>query len=139
MFPGAKLDRLNLLLSEEQRRAIEARSGVRVRSAELKVWKSSDGGLFIVDDVVGKHELITFALALTPAGAVRAIEILDYRESYGYEVRNADWRAQFIGKTGGAALKLDQDIRNISGATLSCRHVTDGVKRLLVTYDVALK
>ena len=112
---------------------------MRVRSAELKVWKSSDGGLFIVDDVVGKHELITFALALTPAGAVRAIEILDYRESYGYEVRNADWRAQFIGKTGGAALKLDQDIRNISGATLSCRHVTDGVKRLLVTYDVALK
>jgi len=28
---------------------------------------------------------------------------------------------------------------NISGATLSCRHVTDGVKRLLVLHDFVLK
>jgi Na+-transporting NADH:ubiquinone oxidoreductase subunit NqrC len=54
-------------------------------------------------------------------------------------VRNEAWRKQFTGKTSTASLKLGDDIRNISGATLSCRHVTDAVKRLLATYDIALK
>jgi outer membrane murein-binding lipoprotein Lpp len=31
------------------------------------------------------------------------------------------------------------DIRNISGATLSSRHVTEGIKRVLATYEVCLK
>ncbi len=35
-------------------------------------------------------------------------------------------------------MKLDADIRNISGATLSCRHVTEGVHRLLMVYEKAL-
>ena len=48
-------------------------------------------------------------------------------------------RAQFVGKNVSAPLKLSQDIKNISGATLSCRHITDGVKRILATYEIALK
>jgi Na+-translocating ferredoxin:NAD+ oxidoreductase RnfG subunit len=46
---------------------------------------------------------------------------------------------QFAGKTAADPLRLDGDIKNISGATLSCRHITDAVKRLLATYEVALK
>jgi len=64
---------------------------------------------------------------------------MDYRESYGFEVRSPAWREQFVGKTAADPVGLDQDIRNISGATLSARHVTDGVKRVLATYAVALK
>jgi Na+-transporting NADH:ubiquinone oxidoreductase subunit NqrC len=64
---------------------------------------------------------------------------MDYRETYGYEIRNAAWRRQFVGKRHGDSLKLDQDIRNITGATLSCRHITDGVKRLLAFHQVALR
>jgi hypothetical protein len=33
-------------------------------------------------------------------------------------------------------LQLGKNIRNVSGATLSCKHVTDGVNRLLATYDL---
>jgi hypothetical protein len=36
------------------------------------------------------------------------------------------------------ALKLTRDIQNISGATLSSKHVTDGVRRLVTTYAVLL-
>ena len=57
----------------------------------------------------------------------------------GYEVRNPEWRKQFVGKTAADPLRLNADIRNISGATLSSRHVTDGVKRVLATYAVALR
>ncbi len=35
-------------------------------------------------------------------------------------------------------LKLTEDIQNISGATLSSKHITDGVRRLLATYDLVL-
>jgi Na+-translocating ferredoxin:NAD+ oxidoreductase RnfG subunit len=76
---------------------------------------------------------------LEPDGRVRRVEILQYRESYGGEVANASWLAQFIGKTSGSALEVNQDIRNIAGATLSSRHVTEGVKRILAYYESHLR
>ena len=139
IFPGASFTPLKITLTAEQQKNIESRCGVRVRSRELQVWKASGGGWFIVDEVLGKHEYITYALGLGASGAVKQIEILDYRETYGYEVREASWRQQFIGKTASATLKLDADIRNISGATLSSRHITEGVRRLLATYEVVLR
>jgi Na+-translocating ferredoxin:NAD+ oxidoreductase RnfG subunit len=99
----------------------------------------SGGGWFIVDEVVGKHEFITYAVGLNANGSVKQIEVMDYRETYGGEIRNENWRTQFVGKTSQSQLKLDKDIKNISGATLSCRHITDGVKRLLAFYEIALK
>ncbi len=130
-------------LTREQMQAIEKNSGVHVRLSSQNVWEAKrDGkfiGWFIQDEVLGKHEFITWALALNTDGSVRQIEILDYRETYGYQIREANWREQFYGKKYGAALKLDVDIKNISGATLSCRHITDGVKRLLSVYELVLK
>jgi Na+-translocating ferredoxin:NAD+ oxidoreductase RnfG subunit len=93
----------------------------------------------VIDEVLGKHERIKYAVAIGPDGTVRQIEILDYRESYGYEVRDAAWRQQFVGKTAASTLQLGADIRNISGATLSSKHLTDGVKRVLAMYELALK
>jgi Na+-translocating ferredoxin:NAD+ oxidoreductase RnfG subunit len=139
IFPGAQLTRAFITLTKEQASAIEKKTGVNVRKTEVQVWKSADGGHFIVDEVVGKHEFFTIALGLNADSSVKQIEILDYKESYGYEVRNEAWRKQFTGKTATASLKLGDDIKNISGATLSCRHVTDAIKRLLTTYDIALK
>jgi Na+-translocating ferredoxin:NAD+ oxidoreductase RnfG subunit len=96
-------------------------------------------GWLIVDKVIGKAELITYAVAIDAGGAVKSIEILDYRETHGGEIRLAAWRRQFVGKTAQAPVRLDEDIRNISGATLSSRHVTDGVHRLLQLYDRTLR
>jgi Na+-translocating ferredoxin:NAD+ oxidoreductase RnfG subunit len=138
IFPGASFTQFPVTLTPDQQKNIESRSKVGVRSRELKVWKVSNGGWFFVDQVLGKHEYITYALGLTTNGAVKQIEILDYRETYGYQVRDEPWRQQFVGKTAASPLNLDQDIRNISGATLSSRHITDGVRRLLATYDVVL-
>ena len=108
-----------------------------------RVWKAEAGGrtagFFIFDRVVGKHLYIDYAVALTPAGAIHSVEILEYRESYGGEVRSSSWLAQFVGKTSGSALKINSDIRNISGATLSSAHVTEGVKRILATYGNRLR
>ena len=138
MFPGATLESAFITLTPDQMKAIEKASDVNVLSPNLKVWRASTGGWFIADQVVGKHEFIPFAVAIDEKGAVKSVEILEYRETYGDQVRNAAWRAQFVGKTHDAPLKLGTDIQNISGATLSSRHITDGVKRLLATYALVI-
>src|SRR5437762_3184999 len=131
MFPHQSLTPAFRQLQPAEIAAIKRASGAAPLSKDLRAWKTQDGGWFIVDRVVGKHEFITYAVALTRDGAVRSVEILEYRETYGGEVRNPNWRQQFVGKRFGAPLQLDKDIKNISGATLSSRHVTDAVRRLL--------
>jgi len=138
LFPGQALAPVAVTLDAAQARAIQQASGVRVRAPALKVWRSADGGWFYLDQVLGKHEMITYALALDAAGAVTGLEILDYRESYGGAVRNPKWRAQFTGKRYGAPLKLDVDVANLSGATLSSAHIADGVRRLLATHALVV-
>ena len=130
-------------VSDDQRKAIEDKSGVRQRWKKQAVWRAEKAGQllgwFIVDEVVGKHEFITYAAGLTPEGKVRGIEILVYRETHGYQVRNPEWRHHFEGKTLADPFKLEQDIPNIAGATLSCKNVTNGVKRLLALQQVMLR
>lgn len=132
-----------LELTREQRVFVEKAAGVRLRYNRQPVWQALVHdrliGWVVQDEVIGKHEFITYAVALDTAGAVLGVEILDYRETHGREVRNANWRAQFHGKKHGATLRLDNDIQNISGATLSCRHITEGVRRILALHEVALQ
>jgi len=137
MFGSRPLTPLPLALSPADVAAIERDSGVKVYAASLRGWKA-DNGYFFVDAVVGKHDLIDYAVALSLDGKVRQVEILQYRESYGGEVRNSHWRAQFVGRHHGDPVQIGRDIQNISGATLSCQHVTDGIRRLLATYAIAL-
>lgn len=130
-------------LDRDAAREVRRRAGVRVRrrSIESLAARRGDGtiGWVYVDDVIGKHEFITYALAVAEDGSVRGIEILDYRETYGYEIRNSAWRRQFVGKRYGDAFKLEDDIKNISGATLSCRNVANGVRRLLAMHALVLR
>jgi hypothetical protein len=139
MFPGQTLQPDFRTLNASQMAAIGKAAGVSPLSPQLKAWRASGGGWLIVDQVVGKHDFITFALALDAAGAVADVEILEYRETYGGQVREPGWRSQFVGKTADTAPQLGKDIRNISGATLSSKHVTDGVRRLLKTYALVLR
>ena len=139
LFPGAKFSQSPVLLTEAQRDKMRSLSSVREPFKGERVWRTEHGDWFIVDEVLGKHEMVKYALAIHANGTIKGIEIMEYVESYGYEVAEASWRNQFVGKGSDATLKLNQDIKNISGATLSCKHVTDGVKRLMVMYDLALK
>jgi Na+-translocating ferredoxin:NAD+ oxidoreductase RnfG subunit len=123
-----------LTIPEAQKQAFpSATQFVEVEAG--RIWKAQAGGrvvgLFVFDRVIGKHLFIDYAVALDPGGRVQSVEILQYRESYGGEIRSPSWLAQFVGKTSSSPLELGKDIRNISGATLSSTHVTEGVKRVV--------
>ena len=140
-FPTADYTREEVLrFTGDDVAQIKRASGVRVPNEGNRVHYAYAGeellGVLFIDHVLGKHEIIDYAVALSPEGKVRQVEILEYRESYGGEIRGAKWRKQFVGKGNGAPLRLNSDVYNISGATMSCRHVTEGIKRVLATFDL---
>ena len=141
--PAAPAQATQYLSVEQAQRALvpEADGFAAATLGERAAWRALRAGAplgyFVVDEVIGKHERITYAVGIAGDGSVRGVEILDYREPRGGEVRDPRWLAQFAGKRYGAPLTLEQDIQNISGATLSCRHVTEGVKRLLGLHAAA--
>jgi len=131
-----------LSIAEAQRRAFPSATSFTVVQTD-RIWRAEAGGrvvgFFIFDRVIGKHLYIDYAVALDPSGRIHQVDILQYRESYGGEVRSPSWLAQFVGKTSGSSLKINSDIRNIAGATLSSTHVTEGVKRVLAAYGNRLR
>jgi len=144
LFPEAmSFEKVPLTLTPHQRKTISKISNTRTPLPTDRIWEARTGdrrlGYFIVDEVYGKHEFITYAAAIDADGSLLGIEIMDYRESKGGEVRDPAWRRQFIGKRNGDAFKLDKDITNISGATMSCKHLADGAKRLLALHEQILK
>ncbi len=139
MFGTTDMQHRPMILTKDIQEKMRQASSVTHSFESNRIWKAPNGGWLIVDEVVGKHEMITYALGINPDGSIKQVEILEYRESYGFEVADIAWRQQFVGKKVNAPLKLNQDIQNISGATLSSKHLTDGVKRLMVMYDLALK
>lgn len=143
LFPAATqfIDR-SMTLSSAQVKALKKAASAFVPKNKVLVWDvmgaSGKLGTLFIDQVYGKHEFITYALALGTNDEVTRIEVMDYRETYGDQVRNANWRAQFSGKRHGQPLFLNKQIKNISGATLSCIHLTEGVRRLLATKALIL-
>ena len=141
MFPDAdRFEAKQINLDAAQMAKLES-SGIRARSARWAVKVAQRGpttlGYVVIDEVIGKFELITYAVGIGMDGAVKQLEILSYRESHGHEIRLAGWRRQFIGKTSAAPMRNGDDIGNISGATLSCNHVTEGVKRIVTLVELA--
>lgn len=124
-----------LTIAQAQQLAFPSAQFVRQGGRAFKVQQGGRSiGLFVLDHVVGKHLYIDYAVSLGPGGVIRRVDILQYRESYGGEVREPGWLSQFVGKTAADPITVGSDIRNISGATLSSNHVAEGVKRIVSIY-----
>ena len=127
-------------LTDDQIKQIKELAGTRQRNESPLVWRASKKGKrlgwFFIDEVVGKHEFITYGVGVSAENTVLGIEILSYRETHGGEIRDSSWRKRFAGKKLSDPFKLDVDVPNITGATLSCRNVLDGVKRVLVLRQI---
>jgi Na+-translocating ferredoxin:NAD+ oxidoreductase RnfG subunit len=141
IFPDAeRFESRDVVLDAAQLQQL-ASHGVAPRSQRWPVRVAQRAGTtlgyVVVDEVIGKFELITYAVGLDTDGAVKQVEVLSYRESHGGEIRLPAWRRQFAGKTAASPLRVGEDIANISGATLSCQHVTEGVRRIVAVADLA--
>ena len=126
-------------LNAAQLRVVADATGLPEKPVLWRCLTAFDGekaiGIVVFDGVIGKFELIDYAVGIGADGNIRNVEILAYRESHGYEVRLPAWRKQFVGKNKASKLRVSDDISSISGATMSATHITDGVRRIVGVVD----
>lgn len=136
LFPGATFERDFIQLSEAQYDAIRDTAQVTQWVRQLKVWRVSTGGWFLVDNVLGRNDMISYGIGLTADGQVIGIEIIECLAEWD-QIRNANWRRQVRGVRRANYQPLA--VQTISGTTLSSEHIAFGVKRVLVIHDQLLK
>jgi hypothetical protein len=144
IFPDADSFREVLLpQTPEKLQSMLALAGPQPPHGVIRVWSATRGGMplgyVFLDEVIGRQSLITYAVGIDTTGSLRNLEILSYRESHGSEVRNGAWRGQFDHRDSLDQLRFRTDIKNISGATLSSEHVTQGVRWLLALWQSSLR
>jgi len=138
-----RFDEVVLALSPAQKASVTGLAGPQPPHRSLRAWKAMNGnellGYVFVDEVLGRQDMITYAVGIDRAGHLGSLEVLSYRESHGGEIRGTGWRNQFNGREGLEHLRFGTDIKNIAGATLSCEHVTQGVRWVTALWQVALR
>ena len=144
LFPQAdRFTEVAFALSAAQRDRVAALAGEQPPHRSLRAFRALSGeqtlGYVFIDEVVGKEDFITYAASIDAHGRLGTPEVMSYRESHGGEIRNEAWRKQFAGRDSLEHLHVQTDIKNIAGATLSCGHVTQGVRWLVALWQVALQ
>jgi len=126
-------------LSQEKKDVIEQRIGWKFpeESFELYIGETGDkiDGYAMVNNTIGKHKHMTYMVGIDNRGACTDVELLVFREAKGSEVRRKRFNAQYEGKTVFDPIRINKDIINITGATMSVRSISAGVKRVLVLVD----
>lgn len=135
LFDNSRIDRQGKTLKDEDRQALTKATGLRFPESSFTFFVAErDGkalGYALVMNELGKSEPITFMVAMSPEHRVVDVLVLVFRESRGAEVRETRFLRQFKGKQANDPITINNDIINYSGATLSSKAITRGVKRAL--------
>ena len=128
-----------LKLSPEKKQLIEERIGWNFPEDSFEVYVGETGtqidGYALIQHTIGKHKPMTYMVGVDARGRVSNVELLVFREARGSEVRTKRFNVQYEGKTVLDPVRINKDIINISGATMSVRSMTAGIKRVLVLVD----
>jgi len=140
MFPESENIRKEILpLTPEQKALVQERIGWKFPENEFTVYigetKGKTDGYAIVQNTIGKHRPITYMVGVDTEGECMNFEVLVYREARGNEIATKRFNFQYEGKDVRDPIRINRDIINISGATMSVRSASAGVKRTLVLVD----
>ena len=91
--------------------------GNNYKKAIFSYWKKEDKTIWILNSI-GKYKPITTGFIVSDC-KVESAKVLVYREQHGYEIKYPSFLSQFNGTTLKGNTKLNKNISNISGATLS--------------------
>ncbi|MGZ8384133.1 MAG: FMN-binding protein [Nitrospira sp.] len=140
VMPKSQRVRKELLrLTAEKKELIEQRIGWKFPedSFELYIGQTGDkiDGYAMVHHTIGKYKPMTYMVGVDAKGTCTDVELLVFRDAKGSEVRTKRFNSQYDGKTVTDPIRINKDIINISGATMSVRSMSAGVKRVLVLVD----
>jgi len=144
MMPEAgRFEPQEVRLSPDQLSKAQEMAGKAFRENDYRFIVGKKGaetvGYALKLEAIGKERPITFLIGIEPAGEIKGMEVLIYRESEGSDIRNPRFMKQFSKKKSEDPLRLGQDIQPISGATLSSRAATYAVRKALSIFEVVYK
>ena len=136
---SARVRKEVLQLTQEKKDLIEQRIGWKFPEQAFEVYIGETGekidGYAMVHNTIGKHKHMTYMVGIDTKGACSDVELLVFREARGSEVGRKRFNVQYEGKTVLDPIRINKDIINITGATMSVRSISAGVKRVLVLID----
>jgi len=140
ILPKSQRVRKELIrLTPEKKALIEERIGWKFpeESFELYVGETGDkiDGYAMIHNTIGKYKHMTYMVGVGPKGVCTDVELLVFRDAKGSEVGKKRFNSQYDGRTVSDPIRINKDIINISGATMSVRSMSAGVKRVLVLVD----
>lgn len=140
MLPKSQRIRRELIrLTHEKKEQIEERIGWKFPEESFEVYVGETGdkvdGYAVLHNTIGKHRHMTYMVGVDAEGRCMNVELLVFREAKGSEVGKKRFNSQYEGKTVSDPIRINKDIINISGATMSVRSISAGVKRVLVLVD----
>ena len=135
-FPDYSIEHSLYKINPKEIKSIQNNVRQKFFRPELNIWeitKSDSSNYYaILDNVKGKSLPITFLVIFDQNHQVYDSEIVKYRESYGGEVKNKSWLNQFIQYNSDSNYKVGDAIDGITGATISVKSVTKGIKKLTI-------
>ncbi|MFA9461850.1 FMN-binding protein [Thiohalorhabdus methylotrophus] len=130
-----------LFLSDAERQEVQQKARAELKSQLFTVYKGMAGdaitGYAFIDTRTVRSKPATFMVVLSPEGKVRELRVLAWKEPPEYRP-SGRWLAQFEGHGLEPHTALGREIQGMSGASLSSRTLTDGVRRVLAVYRVKL-
>lgn len=132
------LSKYKVSLSQEVRITIQNECRQKFFSDYIYVWKIDHNDYTThyaaLDNVMGKTQPITFLVIFDSSGKIISSSVIKYREQHGGGVKEAHWLDQFVGLNGLSEYELDKNIDSISGATISSRSMTLGIRKLSLLF-----
>ncbi len=143
VFPEAeRIVEVRHLLSASEVRRVEDRLRKRLDAGGYYLYAAFAGGrayaYAVVVAEVGKVKPITHIVEVGPDGVVGDVAVMIYRESQGADVADPRFMRQFAGKTLDDKIRVNRDVINVAGSTLSAHAVCRGVKKALAVVQVVL-
>lgn len=140
ILPNSKQIRKEMIrLTAEKKELIEQTIGWKFPEESFEIYIGQTGdkidGYAIVHHTIGKYKPMTYMVGVDPKGTCTDVELLIYRDAKGSEVGRKRFNSQYDGKHVTDPIRINKDIINISGATMSVRSMSAGVKRVLVLVD----
>ena len=141
-FPNSdSIERKTLFLTDEQVNQIQrlAKAKLESKIVTFYVGEKADsitGYAFFETNIV-RTKPETFIVVSDKKARVKYVEVLAFYEPLDY-LPTSNWFALFADKILSDKLWPKRDIHNITGATLSVQAITQGVRKILAIYEVAI-
>lgn len=140
-FPGARVERRTFALTPDQARAVEGRARVRLPSRLITAypaWRADTlaGTAFFESRTIRAMPGV-FMVVVAPDTTIARIEVLAFHEPPDYRPP-ARWLDGFARRRLDDRLWPARDLRNLAGATLSARSVTESGRLALALYETVL-